>query len=79
MLPQHSYPAEIAGIADVSRRDDAGETDRPRLMKRKPPVPVIKFRNGCGIEECQPMKLNECISGGIVLSINPANPIHHHT
>jgi hypothetical protein len=39
-------------------------------MKRKPPVPVIKFRNGCSIEECQPMKLNECISG--VASSSPS-------
>ena len=76
MLPKHAYPAEIAGIADVSRRDNASEGDGTCFMKSKPPVPMIEFRDRCRLEECQPMKFTECIHSVVVFPVNPANPVH---
>jgi hypothetical protein len=71
MLPQHPHPAKIAGIANVGRRDNPGESHRFGLVKREPPMAVIKRRNGRSIEECQPMKFGERIRDVIFLTINP--------
>ena len=76
MFPQYPYPAKIAGIADVGRRDNPGKSHSFGSVKREPPMTVIIRRDGSGIEECQAMKFGECIRDVIVLSINLTNPVH---
>ena len=76
MLPQHSNAAKIARIENMGGRNDTSEGDRLGSVKGKPPVPLIKFRNGGGIEECQLMKVPERVRNIIVSSVNLANPKH---
>ena len=37
---------------------------------------VIKHRNRSGVEECQAMKLSQCIRDVILLTINLTDPVH---
>src|SRR6186713_2556570 len=76
MLPEHANAAKIARIGNMGGRNDASEGDRRGSVKSQPPVPVIKFGNGRGIKECQPMKLLERVRNIIVIPVNLANPIH---
>ncbi|HVQ73752.1 MAG TPA: hypothetical protein VMT08_40240, partial [Bradyrhizobium sp.] len=75
MLAHHANAAKIAGIEDVGGRNDTGEGDRLGSAKGKPPVPLIKFGNGGGVEERQLMKFRERVCNIVVISVNLTNPI----
>lgn len=76
MLAQHANAAKIARFENVRRRNDTGESDRPGSAKRKPPVPLIELRNGCGVKKRQLMKLCKCVRNIVLAPVNLANLIH---
>lgn len=85
MPPHHANTAKIAGVKNVRRRSNTGEGNRPGPVERNPPVPLIKFGNGSGVEERQLMKFRQRISNIIVTPVNLANsiqcrgaPLSHH-
>lgn len=60
-------------------RNNTAEGDRLVSMKGKPPVPLIKFGNGGGVEESQLMKFRERVRNIIVIPVDLANSIHSQT
>ncbi len=39
-------------------------------------MPVIEFRNGSPVEECQSVKVGERVRDFVVMPVNLANPVH---
>ena len=67
---QHANPAEITGVANMGRRQQAGKGDGLFSATSKPPVPTIEGRNGSAIKKCQAMQLKQDIHDLVITSIH---------
>jgi len=76
VLFQHADTAEISGVVCAGGRNDAGEADRHCLVKSEPPMPLIEFRNGSAVKECQAVKVCERIRDFFIMAVNLADPVH---
>jgi hypothetical protein len=72
---QDADPAEISGVADMRRGNNAGKRDRRCLSKSEPPVPPVERRNGGAIKESQTMQLGEDVGDLIAAPVYLVNTI----
>ena len=76
MPAQHTNAAKITGPENPGGRDDTCEGDGLASVKRKPPVPLVKYWNRRTIKKGQLMKLAERICDILIRRFNFAYPIH---
>src|SRR6185437_5650588 len=78
MLPQHTHPSKISGVAGVRRRNHAGKRNRAGFPGSEPPMAAIEFRNPGAIEERKPMEFRQGLHHLLVLPVNLTNPVRAH-
>ena len=75
MALQDADAAEISGVANMRRENDAGEGDRRCLVKSEPPVAPVERRNGGAAQESQAMQFGEDVGDLVVAPVHLANAI----
>src|SRR5882724_304319 len=76
VLPQHAHAAKIARVDSVCGRHDTGEGHGEILAVRKPPMPLVEFRDGSTAKKRQAMKVCARVWDLVVMAVGLANPVH---